>query len=241
MDDIRWERVGAGSGLLAVAFGVAGAIFERGAPGVGASPQQVADFVERYRTELLLQSLFMVLSVGALLWFLGVLRSYLVRLEGGTGRLSNLVFGAGLVAFGLQAAIQAPQSALAMAAGPDLEPQLAAMMSDLASAVAVVAYVPMAVMLTAVAVVSLRKHALPAWIAALSAVAAVTYVILTFGIAVDAGPFARGGAATFVPYALTVVWLAAVSIVIIVRLGGPPPVRVPDSPAELYHGPPTGH
>jgi hypothetical protein len=241
MDTLRWERWGAVSGLVAVVFGLAGAVFERGAPGVGAAPQQVADFVESYRTELLLQSLFMLLSVGALLWFLGVLRSYLLRLEGGTARLSTLAFGAGLVAFGLQAAMQAPQSALAMAAGTDLDPQLAAMMSDLAAAVSVVACVPMAVMLTAVAVLSARTRALPIWLAVLSAVTAVAYLILSFGIAVDAGPFARGGWGTFLPYGLTVVWLVAVSIVIIVRLGGPPPVRVPDSPAELYHGPPTSH
>jgi hypothetical protein len=241
MNALRWERLGAVSGLIAVVLGVAGAAFERGAPGVSATPQQVADFVERYRTELLVQSLFMLLSVGALLWFLGVLRSYLLRLEGGTGRLSTLAFGAGLVAFGLQAAIQAPQSALAMAAGSDLDPQLAAMISDLAAAVSVIAYVPMAVMLIAVALVSLRTHALPIWVAVLSLLAAAAYAVMTLGIAVDTGPFARGGWGTFVPYGLTVVWLVAVSIVIIIRLGGPPPVRVPDSPAELYHGPPTSH
>lgn len=37
MNEATWERWGAVSGLVGVALGVAGATFERGAPGVGAS------------------------------------------------------------------------------------------------------------------------------------------------------------------------------------------------------------
>lgn len=62
-------KVGAISGLVALALGVGGASFERGAPGVGASAQEVAEFFQTYRTELLTQSLLMLLSAGALLWF----------------------------------------------------------------------------------------------------------------------------------------------------------------------------
>lgn len=217
MNETTWERWGAVSGLVGVALGVAGATFERGAPGVDAAPEQVAAFFRDYRTELLAQSLLMVLSAGALLWFLGSLRSYLARAEGGDGHLATVAFAAGVLGFGLQAAIQAPQSALAMASDHPLDPQLAAMISDLGGAISVVAYVPVDVMLGAVAVVALHTRALPTWLGWLSAAVAITYLVASAGIAVDTGPLARGGWATYVPYTLTVVWLVAVPAVILAR------------------------
>jgi hypothetical protein len=224
----RWERWGAASGFVALALGVAGASFERGAPTVDAPAAEVAAYFAQYRTEMLVQSLLMVLGAGALLWFLGSLRSVLLRAEGGTGRLTGVAFGAGSVGFGLQAAIQAPQSALAMASDGTLDPQLAAMMSDLGFALSVVAYVPVAVMLAAVAAVTLRTRALPVWIGWLSAITAATYLLLSAGIAVESGPLALGGWGTYVPYTLMVIWVASTTTAVILRLGGPATPRVDD-------------
>jgi hypothetical protein len=217
----RWSRHDA------LALGVAGASFERGAPTVDAPAAEVAAYFTQYRTEMLVQSLLMVLGAGALLWFLGCLRAVLLRAEGGTGRLTSVAFGAGLVGFRLQAAIQAPQSALAMASDGTLDPQLAAMVSNLAYALSVIAYVPVAVMLAAVAAVTLRTRALPVWIGWLSALMAATYLILTAGIVVDSGPLALGGWATYVPYTLMVIWLAATTTAVILRLGKPATTRGP--------------
>ena len=92
-----------------------------------------------------------MLSAGAWLWFLGSLRSYLLRAEGGTGTLSTAAFGAGFVGIVVQVLIQAPQSALAMASSGNVEPGLALVMANMAYAFNVIAYVPLAVMLVAVA------------------------------------------------------------------------------------------
>jgi hypothetical protein len=235
MEPDRWERWGAASGFVALALGVAGASFERGAPAAGAPATEIAAYFAQYRTELLVQSLLMVLGAGALLWFLGSLRAVLLRAEGGTGRLTALMFGAGLVGIGLQAAIQAPQSALAMASDGTLDPQLAAMTSNLGYALSVIAYVPLAVMLAAVAVVTLRTRALPVWIGWLSAVTAATYLILTAGIAIDSGPLALGGWATYVPYTLMVIWVAATTTAVILRLGRPAATRTLASPHAPLH------
>lgn len=94
-----------------------------------------------------------MLSAGAWLWFLGSLRSYLLRAEGGTGTLSTAAFGAGFVGIVVQVLIQAPQSALAMASSGNVEPGLALVMANMAYAFNVIAYVPLAVMLVAVALV----------------------------------------------------------------------------------------
>ena len=83
---MKWERWGAATGFVAFALGAAAASFERGAPGANAAAKEVAAFFSDYRVELLVQSLLFVLSAGAWLWFLGSLRSYLLRAEGGTER-----------------------------------------------------------------------------------------------------------------------------------------------------------
>jgi hypothetical protein len=87
-----------------------------------------------------------------------------------------------------------------MASDGRLDPQLAAMMSGLGSAMSVVAYVPMAVMLAAFATVVLRTGALARWLGWLSGLAAVAYLLLSAGIALDHGLLARGAWTTFVPY-----------------------------------------
>jgi hypothetical protein len=103
-----------------------------------------------------------VLSAGAYLWFFGSLRTFLQRAEGGPGMLSTIAFGAGIVTAGIQMVFQGLQVALAVASNRPVEPTLAALFSNAALALSVIAYVPMAVMLAAVAVVSLR-HAVVGW------------------------------------------------------------------------------
>jgi hypothetical protein len=83
--------------------------------------------------------------------------------------------------------------------------------------------------------VTLRTRALPVWIGWLSALTAVTYLILTAGIALDSGPLALGASGTYVPYTLTVIWLAATTTAVIRRLGRPSTPRVPESPRALLH------
>ena len=230
---MKWERWGAATGFVAFALGAAAALFERGAPGAKAPAEEVAAFFSDYRVELLVQSLLFVLSAGAWLWFLGSLRSYLLRAEGGVGMLSMVAFGAGVVGIGIQALIQAPQSALAMASSGSVEPGLALMMANMAYAFNVIAYVPLAVMLVAVALDSLRTGAFPKWLEWLSAVAATALLIMSAGDAVNT-PLAAGAWPTYVPYALMAAWLLATSSVMTARIGKPPTsVAIPDAPNEL--------
>jgi hypothetical protein len=168
-----------------------------------------------------MQSLLFVLSASVYLWFFGSLRSYLWQVEGESGRLSTVAFGAGVIWTGLQMVFQGIQVALAMASSGPVEPALAGMMSDLTYALSVIAYVPMAVMLAAVAVLSLRSRAFPAWFGWLSAIAAAVNLSMSLGIAVDSGPLVPGGLLTYVLYLLTAVWLVVVTTVMVVRLGKP--------------------
>lgn len=211
------ERWGAATGYLVFALGVAAATFERGAPPANAPVEETLAFIAAYRGELRAQSLLFVLSAGVYLWFFGSLRSFLLRAEGETGRLSSVAFGAGIIWAGLQMVFQGAQVALAMGSPGDVEPALAGLIGDLAYALSVIAYVPMTVMLAAVAMVSLRDRAFPTWLGWLSVVAAIMHLVMSFGIVVDSGPLVPGGGLTYVLYVLMAVWLVAVTTVMVMR------------------------
>jgi len=115
--------------------------------------------------------------------------------------------------------LQSVQVALAMGANGDVVPGPAGMLGDLTYALSVIAYVPMAIMLAAVAVVSLRTGVFPAWLGWLSILVAAANLVMSLGIVVDSGPLVPGGAFTYVLYALMPIWLAAVTTMMVVRLG----------------------
>ncbi len=82
----------------------------------------------------------------------------------------------------------------------------------------------LAVMLTAVAVLTFRAHAFPAWLGWLSLLAAVAQLVPVLGIVVDSGPLAADGwLVAYMPYPLYVVWLACATVAMVVRIGKPSP------------------
>ena len=179
--------------------------------------QSLAYFV-KYRTELLAQSLLFVLSAGVLLWFIGSLRSFLSsapsRGAAGCPAWPSAPASSGP---GCSWSCRAARSALAMGANAELPAALAGMMGDLTYALSVIAYVPMGIMLAAVAVASWRFKAFPAWLAWLSAVGAAANLLMSAGIVAHGGPLVPGGVLTYALYLLQAVWQVAVPTVMLVR------------------------
>ncbi|HYF76426.1 MAG TPA: hypothetical protein VD973_04815 [Symbiobacteriaceae bacterium] len=209
------ERWHAATGYLVIALGLAAAAFERGAPPATAPAAEALAFSIQYRSELLTQSLLFVLSAGACLWFFGSLRGYLQRAD---GPLSTVAYGAGIIWAGLQMVFQSGQVALALGAAPGVDPAVIGLFTDLTYALSVIAYVPLAVMLAAVAVTALSTGAFPAWLGWLSAVAAAGNLAMSFGIITESGPLVPGGPLTYVLYLLMALWPAAVTTVMVMRL-----------------------
>ncbi len=92
-----WERVSGIAGivfavLIFAALGVQGVL-----PNADAPVEEVRDFFADDRGAILAGVWLRFLAGFAFVWFLGTLRSALRRAEGGTGRLSAVAFGAGLV------------------------------------------------------------------------------------------------------------------------------------------------
>lgn len=214
MTDARWERLGAASGFAALVAGAVGGALERGWPD-GNDPVAVARFIAENRTAILAQSMAFMLSSAIYLWYLGTLRGFLARAEGGSGRLSTVAFGAGVAWVVLSMVAQAFQVGQTMSAGSGVQP---ALMWTMAAAFAI-ANLPCAVMLAAVAVVSLRHAAFPTWLGVISAVAAAAQLLLWCSVVVDSGPLAPNGWLTYVLYPLFLVWLVPTTVVMIRRLG----------------------
>jgi len=218
MDDTTWERWGAASGFGAILTGAAAMIFERGALSASDPIAKIVAYYTDNHDALRAQALLFVLGAGFFIWFLGSLRSFLARAEGGTGRLSTVAFGAGAASTVVTLVALAFQVGLASAVRDAGQPALIGIMD----ALFVIANLPLAVMLAAIAVVTLRTGVFPAWLGWLSVLAAVVQLVPVLGIALDGGPFAADGwVSAYLPYPLYAAWLACTVIVTVRRLGSP--------------------
>jgi hypothetical protein len=216
MNEMRWERWGAASGFGAIATGAAAMVFERG---VLSASDPVGTIVAHYTENqgaLRAQALLFVVGAGFFLWFLGSLRSFLSQAEGGSVRLSNLAMDAGVASTVVTLAALAFQVGLASAPHDAGQPVLIGIMD----ALFVVANLPLAVMLLAVAVLTFRTAIFPAWLGWLSLAAAVAQLIPVCGIVIDGGPLAADGwLSAYLPYPLYAFWLACTVVVVTLRIG----------------------
>lgn len=217
MNESKWERYGAASGFAMVALGAAATVFER-------APVTAADFAAN-RTALLTQSMLFMAGAAVSLWFLGSLRTHLLRAEGGTGRLSTVAFGAGIAWAALNMLAQAFQ----VGAASDPEGEAPTALLKTMSAVFTVANLPLAVTLVAVAVISLRYHAFPVWLGWLSIASAGAQTLLWVATVVQSGPLASDGWLSFALYPFFLIWLVPATV-IMMRKAGQTWVAVPDSP-----------
>lgn len=215
----KLDRWGAATGYLVFVLGVAAAAFERGAPPANAPIEDTIAFLTTYRSELLIQSLLFVMSAGVYVWFYSSLRSFLLQAEGKPGTISTTAFGAGVIWATLQMVFQGGQVALAMADPTSLEPALVGMISDLTYALSVIAYVPMAVMLISIAVLTFQTKVFPLWLGWLSIFTALVNIFLSLGIVIASGILAPGAALTYLVYLLAIIWLLSTTTIMFRRLG----------------------
>lgn len=220
MRSVSTDRSGAGAGFVALILGAAAVVFERGAVGQDASAPEISEFLATNGSAQRTQALLFVLGSGALIWFLGALRSHLAGAEGGSATLSNVAFAAGVGSTILTLAALCFQAGLTLGSGGEALPALVAVMTALFN----VANLPLAVMLLAVAVVTFRTGVLPSWLAWLSLAAAATQTVPMFGLVAQSGPLAFDGAlAVYLPYPLYVAWLGCTSFILWRRVGHPVP------------------
>jgi hypothetical protein len=217
MSDDRFARYGAASGILAVLL-TAGAFVGfilPNAPDLDASGTDWATYFTDHQSRI--QVGVIVLGVGLFffIWFLGSLRSALARAEGGEGRLASVAFGGGIVAVA-SLLIAASAGAAAALRPEDLDPNTTRALNDLGVVAGGPGAAGFTALFAATAIVGYRHRALPAPVAGLSALAAITQP-LAYGVAVtDSGAFAASGLlGGFIPIITFVVATLALSYALI--------------------------
>jgi hypothetical protein len=217
MSDDRFARYAAASGILAVLLVVGSflGLILPNAPDLDAPGTDWAAYFMDHQSRI--QVGVIVLGVGLFffIWFLGSLRAALARAEGGEGRLASVAFGGGIVAVATLL-VAASAGAVAALRPGDLDPNTTRAFNDLGVVAGGPGAAGFTALFAATAIVGYRHRAVPAPIAGLSALAAITQP-LAYGVAVtDSGAFAADGVlGGFIPIITFVVAMLGLSYALI--------------------------
>jgi hypothetical protein len=206
-------RQGAAGGLIFAILSIIGfAIVIPKPPDVDSSAAVIAAYYVDHQDALRAGLTMVGIGIFFYIWFLGSLRSALAAAEGGSGRLTSIVYGAGLIApavlmLGLTAALTAafrPE---------DVDPAVTRAFNDFFVISAAPAASALVAFFAATAAVGFRHRALPRWAAWTSAVAAVGQLPAIGAALTTTGAFAGDGAlGLFVPVFTFFVALIAISV-----------------------------
>jgi hypothetical protein len=140
-------------------------------------------------------------------WFLGSLRTTLRAGEGGTGRLSAIAFGGGLIIAAGAGVDSSLQFATAQTVG-DVPPNVTQTLSVLYSEFFLIFPIGFAPLFLATALVILRTGVLPTWLG---------WFALVLGVLSLAGPLG------FIAFLVGMIWILAASIIMFQRGDSAPP------------------
>lgn len=201
----RWAPLG---GIIFVVLMIVGVFLLGDHPDPDAPDQEIADYLgdSGNHTRNFIGAYAWVLAGVGLLWFLTHLRGVLRSAEGGTGTLSNLGFAAGLVFTALLmasgAAISAVAGAVEFRDAPDIDPDFVRILPQLGYGMFLFGggFTAIVLVLTT-SVISLQTGVFPQWLSWLGVFAAI---VLLFAI-------------IFLPMIALLIWVLAVSIVMLMR------------------------
>jgi hypothetical protein len=201
----RWAPLG---GIIFVILMVIGTGLLGDHPDPDAPEQEIADYLSDSgnHTRNIIGTYAWVLGGVGFLWFLAHLRGVLRSAEGGTGILSNLGFGAGLIFTTLlmasSAAISAVPSAVEFRDAPDIDPDFVRILPQLGYGMLLFGggFTAIILVLTT-SIVTLQTGVFPQWLAWLGFVAA----------------FALLFAIIFLPMVAFLIWVLVVSVVLLTQ------------------------
>ncbi len=219
MDEQRWEKLAAYTGVAAIIGFMVSYLLPGTPPASDAAAEEVLAWATDKRDAILLSAFVGSLGGMAFLWWLSSLRSYLRTSEGGTGRLSAIVFGAGLLSIlgGGIAAVFSVMAVMRLPGGADAA--TVRLMQDGAQAMYTLSWFPAAVMAVAVAVLCMRRSVFPKWFGYVSYLTGVGSLLAGYGLGATSGAFASDGAVTMAIYGLSTIWYIAAIALLIPRVG----------------------
>lgn len=98
VENRRWIRYGAAAGFVFVLLElVGGLLFIPTRPSLDSSAQEISQYFEDNRRSIQVGMLIILVGLLFWFWFLGALHDHLRRAEGGSGWLSAVALGSGLI------------------------------------------------------------------------------------------------------------------------------------------------
>jgi hypothetical protein len=220
MNGRAWSRVGAASGAAgAVVYAVSA--FTAGSPlKPDASTQRVVTHLTDKRDALLSGFLLAVVAVALLFWFVGYLRAFLAEAEGGQAPLASVTLASWVALLITATAGAVPLAVVVWEGAGRVDTGIVRLAFD-ASNLSLYALSATAAALSVLApiVVIGRSGVLPRWLVVLGAVEIVVNVAELAGLFSRSGGNAAGYVFGVGPF-LWVVWVAAVSVCMVVRTAG---------------------
>ena len=215
MKDRSLLRLGAACGIFSVVLAITGiGVLVVSAPELvdarlGASEQEIAQaFASPATTGVWIGLYLQVIAFLLFVVFATRLWATLRRAEGGTGWVSNIVLSTGLLFAGITLLALAFWAVADYQAGPGVDVQAARVLNDLHLGTYALSWAVQALFLAATAAVALRTRALPRWLgwsAAAISVASLAAVAAPTGDLVE------------IPALLFLIWIVAVSVVLVRR------------------------
>lgn len=215
--DARGRRLDAATGIAAVLLFAAAAAVTGSAPTADDTADEIAGFLTDKRDRILLSSFLLGLAAAFFLWWLGSLRYWLRRGEGGEGRLSAAAFLAGGMAVALMLSAAAVEAGVAFRAAGQADQALVRALFDIRSALFTMSGFGAAALIAAASCSGARSGKLPG--SAYWSGSAIAGLNAAAGSALfaESGFFAAGGPLALIALVGTLGWVAAVALLMIRR------------------------
>lgn len=223
--DAKGRRVDAATGIVATVLITVGFLLPGAPPTADDSVVKVTNFFVDNRDAILAGNALVALGAAFFLWWLGSLRSYLRAGEGGEGRLSAAAFGGGILGVTLTLVGAALFSGTVFKVAEARSPLLNRALFDIGGDFFAIGGAGFAVLLGAAACSAARSGSLPPWAYWFGSIAAVAQLVSVSAIFASSGFFAAGGAMGLIAFLAALIWIVAVSVVMMQRDGVPPVVR----------------
>jgi hypothetical protein len=181
MDWARWERFAPLTGIVAVALWVVGVIVQENAEFADKdTPEEILAVLQNDANTIIAGGVIFAFGVVFFIWFLGSLRSALYTAEGGTGRLSSIVYGSGMLA-ALTLILQIAPGVQGAFDEDDLSPEAAQALQSVGEAAFGGTEFTLLAMFVAVGLVIMRTRVFGAWLGWLSFLIALVLAIVPIG------------------------------------------------------------
>lgn len=217
------RRAGAITGIVAAVVLVVGFVLPGTPPKASDSTAKITSFLVDKRGSVLAGMLLIGLGMAFFTWWLGVLRAHLKASGDDPGGLADAAFGGGLLGAALTLAGAALFAATVFKVAKLGDMALNRALFDMTGDLFAIAGFGFAVLIGAGSAAGARTGALPGWLAAAGFVIAVISLVSNLALVASSGLFAAGEAFGFIAFFAGLLWIVAVSAVMMRGATGPKP------------------